>query len=475
MNYSLQTARVLPEVILTLFGVGIMLAGPLIRRQRVLGYAALAGLGAALLGALALIHYRGSAFNGQILTDNFSIFFRVLFILIAALVVSASLDYLDHEGLQSGEYYALILLGVVGQGLMAASVELVMIFIALEISSISTYILAGYRRNDPRSSEASLKYFLLGSFATAFLLYGIALVFGATGTTHLAGIRQALDKGPAPLVGLATALMFVGFGFKVAAAPFQVWLPDVYQGAPMPVTALLSAGPKAAAFAVFLRVFLTGLAPAQSWFWLLWLSAVLSMFVGNLAALVQGNIKRMLAYSSIAHAGYVMVAFTARSELGVAAALFYLAAYALMNLGAFMVVSHFGNEGERYVNIEDYRGLAYKHPALAAALSLFLLSLIGVPLPGGFFGKFYIFRAALEARLTWLTVLAVVNSVVAAYYYLRVIVVMYMQEPAPDIPVLRLPPAVAFVLILTATGTFYLGIFPGQVLAWATQSAGILK
>ncbi len=475
MTYWLQTLRILPEVVLTVFGTAIMLAAPLTRRRRALGYTALVGLGVALVSAFVLLDYRGTAFNGQILTDNFSIFFRVFFILIGALVVFASFDYLEREGLNTGEYYALILLSVVGQGLMAASVELVMIFIALEISSISTYILAGYRRNDPRSAEAALKYFLLGSFATAFLLYGIALVFGATGSTYLPNIRRALDQGASPLVGVATALMFVGLGFKVAAAPFQVWTPDVYQGAPTPITALLSVGPKAAAFAVFLRVFLSGLAPAEGAFWLLWVSAVLSMFVGNLAAIVQANIKRMLAYSSIAHAGYVLVAFAARSEMGVTAALFYLAAYAAMNLGAFIVVSHFGNEGERYTEIDDYRGLGYKFPALAAALTLFLLSLIGIPLTGGFFGKFYIFRAALNARLTWLVVLAVINSAIASYYYLRVIVVMYMQEPAPEVPCPRLPPAVAFALLVATVGTLYLGIFPGRVLAWAAQSARILK
>ncbi len=476
MDYAVQLMRLLPETILTVFGTAIMLADPFVRRKRALGYLAVAGLLAALVGAVAQTAYPGPAFSNQIVNDSFAIFFRVLFILIGILVVFSSLDYLERDGIHHGEYYALVLLSIVGQGLMAASVELIMIFLGLEISSIATYILAGFRRREAKSSEAALKYFLLGSFATAFLLYGIALIFGATGTTYLVGIRGALATGPVgPLVAVAAALMFVGFGFKVAGAPFHIWTPDVYEGSPSPVTAFLSAGPKAAAFAVFLRVFLTALEPAAGWFWLLWLSAVLSMFVGNLAALVQNNIKRMLAYSSIAHAGYLLVAFAARSELGVAAVLFYLAAYCAMNVGAFAVVSHFGGEGERYTTIDDYTGLSRRHPALAAVLTIFLLSLIGIPLTGGFFGKFYIFQAALHSNLIWLTILGVVNSAVAAYYYLRVVAVMYMRDPVTEAPCERVPGSVTLVLALTALATFYLGIFPGAVLEFATRSAAMLR
>jgi NADH-quinone oxidoreductase subunit N len=475
MSYLDQTLRVLPEAILSVFGTLVMVLSPLVKRPRTLGYLALAGLVLALGGAVWLANHQGPAFGGQILSDGFSVFFRALFILIAIAVVCGSFDYLERDGLESGEYYALVLLSVVGQGLMAAAAELVLLFIALEISSLATYVLAGYRRGDPRSAEAALKYFLLGSFATAFLLYGIALVYGATGSTQLPEIRAALSRGAPALVGVATALMFVGLAFKISSAPFQIWAPDVYQGAPAPVTALLSAGPKAAAFAVFLRVFITGLSPDGGYFWLLWFSAALSMFVGNLAALVQGNIKRMLAYSSVAHAGYVLVAFSARSESGVAAALFYLCAYAVMNVGAFMVVAHFANTGEKYVDIADYCGLGRKHPALAACLTVFLLSLIGMPLTGGFFGKFYIVTAAVHARLTGLAVLAVINSAIAAYYYLRVIVAMYMEEGADDVPVLRLPAAAALVLLATVAGTFYLGVFPSQILDWATRSAASFR
>lgn len=485
MDYGLQLLRLLPEAILAVFGIAIMLAEPFVRQKRKLGYLAVVGLLVALAGAAVQAGYyhelAGPAFSDQISNDWFAIFFRVLFILIGILVVFSSFQYLERDAIHHGEYYALVLLSIVGQCLMAASVELITIFLGLEISSIATYILAGFRRGEAKSSEAALKYFLLGSFATAFLLYGIALIFGATGTTYLTGIRTSLEnQGAGPLAAVAAALMFVGFGFKVASAPFHVWTPDVYEGSPTPVTAFMSAGPKAAAFAVFLRVFLTALEPAggrlaDGWFWLLWISAVLSMFVGNLAALVQTNIKRMLAYSSIAHAGYMLVAFAARSELGVAAVLFYLAAYCAMNVGAFAVVSHIGSERERYTTIEDYTGLGHRHPALAAVLTIFLLSLIGIPLTGGFFGKFYIFRAALNADLVGLTVLGVLNSAIASYYYLRVVVVMYMREPVTDAPVERVPGSISFVLGLTAVATFYLGIFPGLVLQFATRSAEMLR
>ena len=297
-----------------------------------------------------------------------------------------------------GEYYALILFGTVGMMLMSSAVELVLIFIALEISSISTYILAGMRRRAAESAEASLKYFLLGSFATAFFLYGVALIFGATGTTNVYGIANYLQTQQASVLAyLAVGLMFVGLGFKVASAPFHVWTPDVYEGSPAPVVALMSTGPKAAAFAVLLRVlFATG---APGWFWMVWVSAALSMTLGNIGALVQQNVKRLLAYSSIAHAGYILVAFAAGQQVGISAAIFYLASYAAMNVGAFAVVSHFASAGEKYVTLDDYAGLGRRSPLLAAILTIFLLSLIGIPVTGGFFAKFYVFSAALQSNL----------------------------------------------------------------------------
>jgi len=377
------------------------------------------------------------------------------------------------QHIRAGEYYALILFGSVGMVLMSSAMELVLIFIALEISSISTYILAGFRRKVATSSESSLKYFLLGSFATAFFLYGVALMFGATGSTSMLDIAGALRGDHASLlVYTAVALMFVGLGFKVASAPFHVWTPDVYEGAPAPVVALMSTAPKAAVFAVLLRLFF--MASAPGWFWMVWISAVLSMFIGNIAALVQSNVKRMLAYSSIAHAGYLLIAFAAAQNFGISAAMFYTAAYAAMNVGAFAVIGHLASTGERYVSIDDYAGLGRRYPVLAGALTIFLLSLIGIPVTGGFFAKFYVFSAALKSNLVGLTILGVINSAIAAYYYLRIIVVMYMREPEQEEPVAPISPALGVALAVSVGATIYLGMLPGRILDFAQSSAAQL-
>jgi NADH-quinone oxidoreductase subunit N len=406
--------------------------------------------------------------------DTFSVFFHFLVIAIAAVVILSSFEYMAVQRIRAGEYYALILFSVVGMALMSSAVELVLIFIALEISSISTYILAGFRRREASSSESSLKYFLLGSFATAFFLYGVAMIFGATGSTNIASISQKLQAGPVEvLVYVAMALMFVGLGFKVAAAPFHIWTPDVYEGAPAPIVGFMSTAPKAAAFAVLLRVVFTINAPGR--FWLLWLAAALSMTLGNVGALVQNNIKRLLAYSSIAHAGYLLVAFVITSPdnsvAGISAAMFYTAAYAAMNVGAFAVVSHFAAAGERYVTLEDYEGLGRTSPLLAATLTIFLLSLIGIPMTGGFFAKFYVFSAAAKGNLIWLLLIGVVNSAVGAYYYLRIIVVMYMRESRKPISVAPVPLGLGAALAISVVATLYLGILPNRILEYTQRSA----
>jgi NADH-quinone oxidoreductase subunit N len=416
----------------------------------------------------------GMAFSNMVKVDRFSVYFHVVIIAIAAVVILSSFEYMAVQRIRAGEYYALILFGVVGMALMSSAVELVLIFIALEISSISTYILTGFRRNEASSSESSLKYFLLGSFATAFFLYGVALMFGATGSTNIDVISQKLQAGPVELlVYMAMSLMLVGLGFKVAAAPFHVWTPDVYEGAPAPIVGLMSTGPKAAAFAVLLRVVFTINAPGR--FGLLWATAALSMTLGNIGALVQSNVKRLLAYSSIAHAGYLLMAFAVmgaeNSVAGISAAMFYTASYAAMNVGAFAVVSHFANVGERYVTLEDYEGLGRSSPLLAATLTIFLLSLIGIPMTGGFFAKFYVFSAAMKAHLIWLTLIGVVNSAIGAYYYLRVIVVMYMRESRKEIPVTRIPFGLGVGLAISVIATIYFGILPNRVLQYAQQSA----
>ena len=424
--------------------------------------------------ALAATAYQtgfyGEAFYHMVRVDTFSVFFHVVVLMISLVVILASYDYLDVQNIRAGgEYYALILFGTVGMMLMSSAIELVLIFIALEISSISTYILAGMRRRAAESAEASLKYFLLGSFATAFFLYGVAMIYGATGTTNIYDIAQMLHTQPSTLAYLAVGLMFVGLGFKVASAPFHVWTPDVYEGSPAPVVALMSTGPKAAAFAVLLRVlFATG---APGWFWMVWVSAALSMTLGNIGALVQQNVKRLLAYSSIAHAGYLLVAFAAGQQVGISAAMFYAASYAAMNVGAFAVVSHFASAGEKYVTLDDYAGLGRRSPLLAGILTIFLLSLIGIPVTGGFFAKFYVFSAALQSNLVWLTIIGVINSAIAAYYYLRIIVYMYMRDERSEAPVARIPVGLGIGLAISLIATIYLGVLPGRVLEYAIQGA----
>ncbi len=464
--------RILPELVLTVTGIMIMLADPVLPpagNKKILGFIALAGTVAGLMATAIQAENFGDAFFTMVRVDAFSVFFHFVILLIALVVILTSFDYLEVQRINSGEYYGLILFGTVGMMLMSSAIELVLIFIALEISSISTYILAGFRRRAAESSEASLKYFLLGSFATAFFLYGVALVFGATGTTNVYGIAKVLQTQPSVLVYLAVALMFVGLGFKVASAPFHVWTPDVYEGSPAPVVALMSTGPKAAAFAVLLRVlFATG---APGWFWMVWVSAALSMTIGNIGALVQQNVKRLLAYSSIAHAGYILVALAAASDTGISAAIFYTAAYAAMNVGAFAIVAHLSGRGEKYVTLDDYAGLGRRSPLIAAILTILLLSLIGIPMTGGFFAKFYVFSAALQANLLWLTIIGFINSVIAAYYYLRVIVYMYMRDQRMEAPVSPIPAGLGFGLAISLIATIYLGVLPGRVLDYALRGA----
>src|SRR5215472_14001506 len=464
---SAEYVRILPEIILTVLGTFIMFLEAVLsdRQKSVFAPLSVFGLAAAIGGTFAAYADPGPAFQNMLIVDGFATFFRVLVIGVGLLAVFSSADYLRREGSNGGEFYALILFSVAGQSIMASANELIMIFIGLEISSIASYILAGYLRDDPRNNESALKYFLLGSFATAFLLYGVAWIYGATASTNLSAIRESLLSPNAPstaLAGTAAALIFIGLAFKVSVAPFQAWAPDVYQGAPAPVSAFLSVGPKAAAFVVMLHVFVGGFSPiAGQWMPFVWGCALATMVVGNFAAILQSNIKRLLAYSSIAHAGYVLVAVAANSDIGSAAVMFYMAAYAVTNIGAFAVVTYVARKGEQYVKIEDFAGLGQRQPGMAAMLSIFLLSLIGVPLTGGFFGKFYIFKAALDSHLVWLTILGLLNSAVAAYYYLRLLVVMYFQEPGETME--NLPPAggaLRIAVYASALATLVLGIRP---------------
>ena len=487
--------RLAPELIAAGVGTLIMVLDPLIGRTKKIWMARLALAGA--LASLVSFYWAGglpgTAYYGLFLVDGFSIFLRVLIYAVVTLAILGSSDYLERENIQMGEYYALLLFASVGMGIMAGANELMTAFVGLEISSIASYVLAGFRRNALKSNEAAMKYFLLGSFATAFFLYGVAMVYGATGTTMLQVLAARLPQSGVLMV-LGMGMIFVGLAFKVASAPFQIWTPDAYEGAPTPVTALFASGPKAAAFALLLRIFFTAFAgPEYSdlWFWIIYASAVLTMFAGNLAALVQSNVKRMLAYSSIAHAGYILVAFAARNELGIAAVLFYLVTYSLVKIGAFTIIAHFGGAGEKRLDITDYAGLGWKRPVAAACLSLFLLSLLGLPVTAGFLGKLYVFNAALTAAksapalfpvlktsMVWLAVLLAVNSVIAAYYYLRVIVAMYFHEGAREWTPQPMPLAVSLVVFLTAAGTLALGLLPGAINAvmhYASLGASALK
>jgi NADH-quinone oxidoreductase subunit N len=469
--------RILPEIVLSVFGMVVMLLDPVLdenRSHRLLGSLALVGSLGALAATLYQAQYPGLGFFHMVRVDAFSVFFHFVVIAVTATVILTSYEYMEVQQIRAGEYYALVLFGAVGMCLMSSAIELVLIFIALEISSISTYVLAGFRRRAAISAEASIKYFLLGSFATAFFLYGVAMMFGATGSTSIPDISRALQPGQpvSTLIFVGIGLMFVGLGFKVAAAPFHVWTPDVYEGAPSPVVGFMSTAPKAAVFAVLLRIMFEANAPGR--LTLIWVTAALSMTLGNIAALVQDNVKRLLAYSSIAHAGYLLVAFAALPDNGIPAAMFYTASYAAMNVGAFAIIAHFAGAGERYVTLEDYAGLGRRSPLLAAVLTIFLLSLIGIPMTGGFFAKFYVFSAALQANLIWLTIIGVINSAIAAYYYLRIIVMMYMREPREDIQVAAVPLGLGSALAISLGATLYLGILPGRVLEYASRSVAAL-
>jgi NADH-quinone oxidoreductase subunit N len=478
-----DAVRILPEILLTLGGIVVMLADatmPKAASRKSLGWLAVLWTLAAL--AASFWQYQlppGTAYYGVVQTDAFSVFFHVL---IAGIVLATLLIVLDAvtpatEGL--GELFALIQFGAVGMMLMSSAVELLLVFVALEISSISTYIMAGYRRKTAKSPESALKYFLLGSFATSFFLYGIALIFGATGTTRIDAIANAIahpvaGAPPHALLYIGLAMVIIGLGFKVSAAPFHVWTPDVYEGAPSPVVALMSTAPKAAAFAVLLRI-AYGALPALHAHWvpILWWLAVLSMTIGNLGALRQRNVKRMLAWSSIAHAGYILVAFTALSPDGIAAASFYAVSYAAMNVGIFAIISHTGGYDDHLTLIDDYRGLAYASPLLAGSMAFFLLSLTGIPFTGGFFGKFYVFSAALHSGMLWLTIIGLINSGIAAFYYLRVVAALYSQPSgaAPVMAVSRPSFPLLLAVFFTAATTLILGIVPGSVLSAAQAAA----
>ena len=477
---SSNVLALLPELILTLTGVFIMLVEPCLKpttSRKPLGWIAVAGTVASLIASwyqisLGTLH----AFSGTIQVDAFSVLFHLVIAAVVLVTLLGSLDYFEGNASHAGEYFALTLFGAVGMMLMTCSVELLMVFVGLEISSISTYILCGFRKGQATGGESAIKYFLLGSFATAFFLYGVALAFGATGSTSIYAIAHGLETTTTPLLAFtALAMILIGLGFKVSAAPFHVWTPDVYEGAPAPVVGLMSTAPKAAAFAVLLRITFTGFPTYQHrWAILLWILAALSMTVGNLGALLQRDVKRMLAYSSIAHAGYILVAFTAFPFDGIAGACFYIATYAAMQVGAFAVITQVAGYNERARTIDDFTGLGQKRPYLAALLAFFLLSLIGIPFTGGFFGKFYVFSAAIHGGNVWLAIIGLLNSGVACFYYLRLLAAVYTR-PGTDTARLdqlrRISVPAAIGVALAAVATLALGILPNGAVSFAEYAS----
>jgi NADH-quinone oxidoreductase subunit N len=436
------------------------------------GVLLLAMLSTLILSGDAPLRFMRSA-PAMVLFDPYAIFFTLLILIGAALTVLASVNYLEELGAHHGEYYVLLLCAVAGMITMAQATDLVMIFLGLEVMSIPVYVLAGFSRRRLRSNEAAFKYFLLGAFASGLFLYGIALVYGATGATDLAAIRAAWKPSPLGLAGVG--LLLVGFGFKISSVPFHMWTPDAYEGAPTPITGFMAVGVKAAAFASFLRVFLVAFdVSAEKVNALLWMFAVLTMTVGNFAAIVQPNIKRMLAYSSIAHAGYILVGMVAGTPEGHAAMLYYLLAYTFMNLGAFAVVILLVRDGEEREEIGDLAALGYTRPALGLAMTLFMLALGGIPPTAGFTAKFYVFRAAVEAGYYWLVIIAVLNSAVSMYYYLRVIGVIYRSEPVRDLRATAPSTACAVALAVSAAAVLVIGIFPAAPLDLAIRSVRML-
>ena len=488
---------IMPEVIVSLAGVIVMLVDAYARpRQRwVTGSLSLAGLSAAAISAASQWGSgtgSGASFNGMIVLDEFRLGFTIIFLIVSALTILVSMVWVESERLPAGEFHSLLMFATVGMMLMASGADLVIIFLGLEILSIATYVMAGFRRIDVRSNESSLKYFILGSVSSAFLLYGIALIYGGTatslgaGTTNIYEIARRLPDAQYPLLLFAgAALMLVGFGFKIATAPFHVWTPDVYEGAPTPVTAFMAAGPKAAGFASFLRVFIfafpvvivtsqpgVGAQLHEAWVTALTVLAIVTMIVGNVVAIVQDNVKRLLAYSSIAHAGYALVGFVAagaatdieQRNSAISVVIFYLLCYAVMNIGAFVIVTLIARGGDRRTEVEDYNGIGFKSPVLAFSLSLFLLSLLGMPLTAGFMGKLMVFSAAVHQGYVVLVVIGVINSAISAYYYLRLIVVMFFRERTTEWVAPLIPASAALALVLTIAGVFYLGLFPGRVI-----------
>ncbi len=481
MNLELFT----PEIALAVAGIAVILLDLFVERKGLLTVVSILGLVVSVVFTIIIWGSNPQAiFNGMLAVDHFALFFKLLFLGIAALVILVSVDYVSRFARFHGEYHALVLFSTLGMMLMAATMNLIAIYIALELTSICLYVLAGFLK-DPKSTESSLKYLLLGAVSSAVLLYGMALVFGFTGTTQLSGIAEAIrgaeSVSASPALVLGIVLLIAGFGFKIAAVPFQMWVPDVYEGAPTPIVAFLSVGSKAAGFAIILRVFYSAFRLpdwlSSDWGVVFAVLAAIGMFLGNITALPQVNIKRMLGYSSIAQAGYLLVGLATMGVapsaelLGRSAVLFFLVGYAFANLGAFIAIIAISNKTDSDL-IDDYSGMGKRAPLLALGLTLCLISLIGMPPAAGFMAKFYIFSGAVQNGLLWLVIIAVINSVISAFYYLRVVKVMWLGEPTSEEKVAS-SGALRLALSIACLGVLLIGVIPGFAIRLAEWAASI--
>ncbi|MEN6520952.1 MAG: NADH-quinone oxidoreductase subunit N [Armatimonadota bacterium] len=462
---------VIPEIILIVTAAVVLMLDAFTKRtsDKASPWIALIGCFAGLVAVGLMWGRHLSGFGGMVIADNFSELVKMVILTAAALSILLSVDYARREEFQQGEYYSLMLLSTVGMLLLASSANLIMVFLSLEMLSIALYVMTGFAIGRQRSQEAGMKYFLLGSFSAAILIYGVALIYGATGTVDMRAVASAIaSRGMAgnPILLAGAGLVLVGLAFKVAAVPFQMWVPDVYEGAPSPVTAYMSVATKAAAFAALTRILVFTFSDLSSiWLAAIWMLAALTMIVGNVVAIAQDNIKRMLAYSSIAHAGYILVAVASANQLGIQSIPFYLSAYAFMNLGAWAVVTVVTKKGEEATGLHDYSGLFWRNPLLASSMAVFLFGLAGLPPTSGFTAKIYIFMAAVNANLIGLLIVAIITTIISVYFYLRITVIMFIERRESE-PAVNVPVPVAIVIGIAVIATIWLFLFPNSTQAF---------
>lgn len=478
---------ILPELLIVTAACIVLVLDPVLRASDKDGLVWL-GLGtlAVCMGLTASqIQAPAAIFSGLVVIDAYGAFWKLLLYFVTGLTILLSHSYLKEERLYFGEYYGFVLLSLSGMMVMVSSADLLTLYLGTELMSLSLYVMAGLKRSEPRSLEASAKYFVLGAFSSGILLYGISLLYGATGSTRLPEIAAAISGRNLddPLLLFATILLAVGFGFKLAVVPFHMWTPDVYQGAPTSVTAFMAVAAKAASFGAFLRVFIEGLGGLKAnWSAMFLILCLATLILGNIVALVQTNVKRMLAYSSIAHAGYALIGVVATGHIGtssgIASVLLYLSLYAFMTFGAFAIVAMLRKDGIEGENIEDFTGLAKRHPVAALLMLIFMVSLAGIPPTAGFIGKLYVFMSAVEAGLPWLAAVALIFAVISAYYYLRLVMVMYMREPidlSSASPRMVMSPSLSIVLACAVAGVVIFGIYPNPLVDFAMQAVSALK